>query len=200
MQDRSHFLAQMRRQFSFMERSCHAYDSGGLDEAIRLATSVRVIVHNTKNSTSLLSHLGASKIRFLSTVDSSKVNLNTCNFFYGLGGMRFDAEGQSGPYPLLEETNFQQPMPAEKWWEQVVYVSRPIIVRRRDLVLAAANQDGGAHVDKKFAPAYEMLQKHMLVRVKRGEPDKVVDYVHLMGLRQVAYEVMHSPELVALLQ
>lgn len=41
-------------------------------------------------------------------------------------------------------------IPVADWWEQVVYVSgNRIKASRRDLVLAAADKDGGAHVDKK---------------------------------------------------
>ena len=180
-----------------MRNSCTSYDAGALHEAIRLATSIRVIVHNTKNSTSLLSHLGARHIRLLSTVAANEISKGTF-MFHGLGGMSFDGDGRMGHMPLLEKAGTSLPTKVEDWWDQVVYVSRPHRVRRRDLVLGAANQDGGAHVDRKLAPTYEMLQKNFLFAVQPGKPDRVVDTIHLMGLRQLAYEVLSSRDLLAL--
>jgi hypothetical protein len=53
------FTGQLQRQLGFMENSARAYDAGHRDEAIRLATSLRVLFHQTPKSTSLLRHLGA---------------------------------------------------------------------------------------------------------------------------------------------
>ncbi|MFJ5956563.1 hypothetical protein ACIQC5_11475 [Paenarthrobacter sp. NPDC092416] len=41
-------------QLEFLDSSCAAYDSGSRSEAKRLATTVRVLLHDTKQSTSLL--------------------------------------------------------------------------------------------------------------------------------------------------
>ncbi len=42
------FRDQLRRQLRYIENSCQAYDQGDIDEGIRIATSLRVILHNTK--------------------------------------------------------------------------------------------------------------------------------------------------------
>jgi hypothetical protein len=50
------------------------------------------------------------------------------------------------------------PQPVHKWWkEQVIYAFEGRNYSRSDLVLAAANQDGGAHVDDKLKSFYEDL-------------------------------------------
>jgi len=66
-QDLGRLTQQLRRQLGYLERSAARYDSGQLDEGIRIATTIRVLVHDTRNSTSLLSHLGAKSIAFATT-------------------------------------------------------------------------------------------------------------------------------------
>lgn len=57
------------RQLRFLERSAAAFDAGYRDEAIRIATTVRLMVHQTQASTSLLTLLGArNTVKLVSTV------------------------------------------------------------------------------------------------------------------------------------
>ncbi|NNC12892.1 hypothetical protein HII28_13525 [Planctomonas sp. JC2975] len=52
------FQASLRDQLSFIDASAHAYDMGPYAESLRLATTIRVLVHDTPSSRSLLAHLG----------------------------------------------------------------------------------------------------------------------------------------------
>ena len=61
------FRQRLRQQLSFIENSCAAYDSGETEEAIRVATCLRVLFHQTRNSTSLLTHLNATDVELFST-------------------------------------------------------------------------------------------------------------------------------------
>ncbi len=49
---------QLKRQIGYLERSCSMFDSGIDEEAQRLATTIRVLFHDTRQSTSLLTLLG----------------------------------------------------------------------------------------------------------------------------------------------
>ena len=62
------FKAHLFRQLGFLWRSCQAYDEGHIDEAVRIATVIRVLIHDTQASTSLLKHLDAENILLSSTV------------------------------------------------------------------------------------------------------------------------------------
>ena len=62
------FMKQLDKQVRYIETSAKAYDAGDTDEAIRIATSLRVILHQTKSSTALLSHLKATFTRIMTTV------------------------------------------------------------------------------------------------------------------------------------
>jgi hypothetical protein len=59
---------QLQKQLGFLTRSCRDYDLGESDEAIRIATTIRVLIHQTPKSTSLLKHLNSTTINLLSTV------------------------------------------------------------------------------------------------------------------------------------
>ena len=72
-----------------------------------------------------------------------------------------------------------------------------------DLVLGAANKDGGAHVDVMLEPKYERVLEglgwSMTVNPDNEPPeDGACKHGHLAALRQMGYEVLHSPGLLAL--
>ena len=51
----------------FSKRSAQLYDSGQEDESLRLATTMRVVFHETPNSTSLLTHMQLTGTKMLSS-------------------------------------------------------------------------------------------------------------------------------------
>jgi hypothetical protein len=52
------FAEQYREQLSFLRSSAASYDVGEQPEAKRLALGIRILLHDTRHSTSLLTHLG----------------------------------------------------------------------------------------------------------------------------------------------
>ena len=67
--DLARLREQLSRQLSFLERSASAFDAGHRDEAIRIATTVRVMIHETQKSACLLTLLRArNSIKLVSTV------------------------------------------------------------------------------------------------------------------------------------
>src|SRR5665213_2469278 len=61
------FIEKFEEQLRFLARSSILFDQGHEDEAIRLATSLRVIFNDTKSSISLLTHLGFKHENMLSS-------------------------------------------------------------------------------------------------------------------------------------
>ncbi len=85
---------------------------------------------------------------------------------------------------------------------------RNIFIRRKDLILGAANKDGGAHVDADLDPDYEFLASvgalHMYadeVHLANGKTVRLppLKDAHLVYLRQMGYEVLKSLDLRMLL-
>ena len=207
---------QLRRNVGFVRRSCELFDQGHTDEAIRIATARRILLHDTSRSVSLLKHLGFK--------DRIKLN-SSCYppppsvlWFEGMCRLTLEVSGhdvrrQLDPV-LDEEAHPHVPVPIQEWWEMPVYVRTRLVrnssgqdeteetfLRRRDIILAAANKDGGAHVDEKLEPNYERLAASGALgmyanRITVGDGTVVnlppIRDAHLIYLRQMGYEVLHS--------
>lgn len=170
---RRRFKDQLKRNVGFIQRSCELFDQGHTEEAIRIATALRVLLHDTQKSRSLLTHL---KIKSIMKLNSS------CHpppsgvlWFEGMGRLNLNLsenyEVSRWLDPVLdEEAHRHIPVPIRQWWEMPVYVRTQFVrnssgqdetqhthLRRKDIILAAANRDGGAHVDEKLEPNYERL-------------------------------------------
>jgi hypothetical protein len=194
------FIEHLRRQLGFLERSCASYDAGYKDEAIRIATIIRVLIHNTRASTSLLKHLNETTINLLST--TTEPSPQTISFI-GLGIMRITG-GKSDYVPKLGDgPSINASVPVIKWWDQIVMVLNGQRISRKDIVLAAANKDGGAHVDAELSAEYKALAKDGAVgsfvyQTQDARVEAPIQGAHLVSLRQLGYELLHSPELIKL--
>ncbi len=195
------FHAHLARQLAFLKRSCESYDAGATDEAIRIATIIRVLIHNTKSSTSLLKHLNATTINLLSTTDGATPNTV---MYFGLGTMRL-GDGCCRYFPSLDFGPVKKMIPVSQWWDQIVFVLDPQTrLSRRKIILSAANQDGGAHVDASLSKEYEALSSdgaigHYTYGSNVKEVHQPIEDVHFVAIRQMAYELLDSPDLNALL-
>lgn len=188
------FPEQLRRQLTFIERSAAAYDEGIHEEALRIAVNLRVIFHDTKRSVSILKHLGAKgSVSVLSSLRpghtiNPKTGIHTGVFLIGL-----TPEGLKPPLASAERREF---LSAKKWWDECVYCWE-MPLTRRDMVLAAANQDGGAHVDANPDGKTRSLVKSMgSVKAHAEAAEIPLNNQHFHFLRQFAFEVLNSPDLV----
>jgi hypothetical protein len=203
------FAQHLRKQLGFLERSCAGYDAGYKEEAIRIATVIRVLIHDTANSTSLLQHLGALGITLLSTcpdMDAQFTDLSgysACSF-RALGIMRITAEKGAELVPGLGEKDCRTMVSVQKWWEQIVWVlDRSTKLTRKSIVLTAANKDGGAHVDSALTKEYRLLSSDGAAGSYVGKVGGIefqgeIQDAHLISLRQLGYELLNSPDLVGL--
>jgi hypothetical protein len=189
------FLEQLQRQKSFLQRSCEIYDRGDTDEAVRIAVALRVLFHDTQSSTSLLSHLGIKQTTSVLTTlrpgfsKDSKAGVMTISIPFWLGS---DGDRRP-PLDCLERNEF---VTVKEWWEQVVMGSNEMPTRKA-VILGAANQDGGAHVDA--APNDVMKELLAGVGTYQGNQSGVLRTAkltnhHLPLLRQFAHEVLNSPD------
>lgn len=194
----SDFKSHFRRQISFLETSCRLYDQGDVAEAIRLAVTLRVLLHDTKNSTSLLTHLQAKPLLLLSTAITFKkpqsLNLPLVCSRIAVPDFTFKA------YPIFNTCERRDQVSFETWWrkERIIELNGKTL-HRRELILIAANQDGGAHVDETIDPTYDLTRLGAGMEVefvlKGGLPKKsaLFENVHFASLRQIAYEILNSP-------
>jgi hypothetical protein len=209
MSNTSQLKEYLRTHLNFLIKSAAAFDNGERDEAIRTAVSMRVLLHDTRNSISLLTHLNAKNIFLTSTcaqIPTGAVIGSGSMFYY-----RVQATPH-GPRTIVKPClNDGPPIPpyhlkAEEWWNQIVFVlshGNDPRISRKDIVLVAANRDGGAHVDQNLTPQYESLKKAggtwTYFDYKIGDEQKTFTFenIHQVLIRQMAYELLNSPALLA---
>lgn len=188
---------QLERQISFLERSCKAYDEGAFDEAIRIATTIRTLVHNTQNSHALLSQMGIQEK--LSFVDTGTYRHLLDTFLsewvkrehpgssiatrspsdVGLVEAGKAGEGRVGWYAPLRLLRHHPNSPLSNgtrsistfnsWWtDPLIESSKLKSFSRSQLTLIMANQDGGAHVDPELDADYQDLCLDPLMQAEYG--------------------------------
>lgn len=188
------FTAQLRKQLKFIAASAAAYDAGDLDEGVRIATSVRVILHDTGRSVSILSHLNSKSVPLLSSLSPEQLPAPGAGRFAD----RATVFTEAGLRPRTHLTRGQAAryVPATEWWEELVYIMDEATVTRGSLVRNAANKDGGAHVDSEIPAEYLQMRSGWQSRTAGAEP---VDFaINMSGLRMLAFELLSSPELLNL--
>lgn len=187
------FQEHLAKQLGFLERSCASFDSGSHDEAIRIATVIRVLIHQTKASTSLLKHLNATTINFLSTCEGAGLK---SLIYMGMGVVSMHADGTTTYKPNLSDSPFTTFIPVSKWWDTFVFISGATRLSRKKIVLSAANQDGGAHVDHSLDTAYEELKAagfagSVYYNNGNSTTETKLEGAHLIALRQMGYELLN---------
>lgn len=229
------FKDKLAEQLRWLQNSCESYDRGEKSEAIRIAQSLRVLMHDTfdrrgrPRSVSLLTHLKAKdKVKLYSTIDPPPDAIE----YHGMGRVFINVSNDLKVVtrriePVLDfEARPPVPVSVQEWWEMPVYVSRiddagmrvagslaattgqNFCIARKDIILGAADKEGGSHVDEKPAPDYERLSSAGVLKMYEGEIQLVngcvvrlppLEDAPFVFLRQMGYEVLQSPGVRGLL-
>jgi uncharacterized protein YchJ len=195
-------IALLAEQVRFLQNSATAFDSDHEDEAKRLATTLRVLLHDTATSHSVLEQLGVkTKMAYADTAQP----INSASLAETPGLVIFKVSPEGGRYvPALERlapSRVKIPIAFEPWWNNTVSKFSDLTLSRRDYVLVAANKEGGAHVDQKLDKRYEALRNsEMAVYYETDAEDNIIreepfeGNLFLAAVRQIAYEVIRTIE------
>ncbi len=184
---------QLQDQLAFLERSCAAYDDGYTDEFKRLAVTLRVLVHDTPRSHSLLQQVDMKGGNFLAY--STPIDGRNLLPDWPLGFVRMGPESVA-LLPALDDAGVApRSMQFDDWWLEPVYrdPSAGITLNRKTIVLAVANKDGGAHVDPKIDDQYAHLVNKgagLIAQTPHGEI--AIDDLEKVCLRHIAFEALMS--------
>lgn len=185
----------LEEQIDFLKASTSSYDGGFQGEIKRLAISVRVLVHDTSNSTSLLTLLDNKQIDFADT--SLPFDENNKMSHSSLIQMCMGKKGTK-ILPFLDDGPFNRKINFDKWWNGIVFVDKNRNeFSRKEIVLALANKEGGAHIDKKLDQRYSDLRKQNTLGWYVGTFDgKQVpgDDQVPATMRQIAHEILKTIE------
>lgn len=180
------------QQLSFLKRSADAFDSGHEEEALRLAATVRVLVRDTNLSKSLLSQLNLKEIPF---VDSS-FNFDEENKNPHCGLVMMAVGKRNGFIPPLDSGPMQgKTLTFDDWWGAKVFKdSNGTCFSRKKIILCAAEEDGGVHVDPALTESYRALLKENTIGFQWRNVDGTVPVGSPVypTIRQIAHEVLKS--------
>jgi hypothetical protein len=196
-QNQDDLLQHLKEQIFFLQASSLSYDRGFISEAKRLAVVIRVLLHDTSQSQSLLSQMNKKGIFFFDTASHYEPrNL------LAYSGLAIIAVGQeTGSYiprfsiPPRPGLGSPKLLPFNEWWESIVVVDmNRNRFSRRDLVLSLCNKDGGAHIDPKLDVAYAALTRNasMGMIYKTPSTSGLVESIEFASVRQIAHEVLMS--------
>lgn len=196
---------EVAKQLNFIVSSCRLYDEGRFEEAMRIAVAARVLFHNTKMSQAIIGgHVLANGLKLTSTTMFKPGSSTKDSHVLGFIGM-CPSMGSFRPY--LDDTKRKTAIPWLDWWEIEPILSLNKyheVVTRRQLILACANKDGGAHVDSVKPKEYERLEDgigfEVVVRFegKTEETRVKLRYANLAALRQIGHEILLSDDLTKL--
>src|SRR5690348_11210645 len=186
----SELRMELNEQLLLLEHACQSFDDGLEPIGKHIALSLRVLLHQSDHSQSLLEQLGLRSKRFMDTAfDLNPKNLLTeCP----LTAIQL---GQTSKYVALCQTGSDHRshrwLPFHLWWNNnVIKDEKGRFFNRRELVLNVANTDGGGHVDPTLDEAYMDLSRNNSLGwvfghgdVQRPFPPPV-----MACIRQIAYE------------
>jgi hypothetical protein len=211
-------VRQLDKQLRYIDTSAGGYDAGEKDEAIRIGTSLRVIFHQTQASTSLLRHLGGTYTRIMTSLTKPPYPQDwfsplavVCGTVHIPEHHRKDCPHHQPPTfigptyyrPFLDGVRLARQVQAPDWWgNEPAMILHHRKTTRKDVVLWAANKDGGAHVDEKLPIDYVHLSNCIKIGISNDPTDEAkfqtAKDAHLAMLRQMAHEVLKSPDLLKL--
>lgn len=183
----------LEEQLEFLKLSCTSFDNGFTGEIKRLAVSVRVLVHDTNASTSLLKLANKKTISFVDTSDPFD-DENVLSHS-SLVQIHMSPHGAK-PRAHLDDAIQPDSIPFDAWWNGIVLVdSNRNEFSRKDIVLYLANKDGGAHVDHEIDEKYHNLRnKNSLGWITvLGDGREIEGEDHVPAtMRQIAHELIKS--------
>lgn len=182
----------LNEQIGFMLSSAEAFDSGNLAEGKRLAVALRILLHESRQSKSLLGQLGMLDQVFL---DSSSPhlaeNLLTHTGLLGVVVGTNDPPHHLAKLDLDPDVQTYSTVEFKFWWEETVIIDdlKGSQFTRKDIVRSIADMDGGAHVDSTLDEKYAKIREEPFWQYLNGLP---ILGVELHSVRQIAHEVLRT--------
>jgi len=195
----------LAEQLLFLDSSCESFDAGRLEECKRLATHVRVVVHDgpvppnkkRRQSKSLLTHLGVKQTIGMHdpVVDVALRASQSTGKYVGAGLADIELGATLRYVPRYLHTGLGDLVPFDEWWESPrMWPAQGPSVSRREVVDWLANKDGGAHIDENLPATYAALTEDGAMGITfnhPGLPPETPSPVPV-AMREIAEEVRNS--------
>lgn len=177
-------------QLNFIQSSIREFDMGRENEARRIATSLRIMFHETSTSHSLIKQMNLKNSFQLFSSGGLYTPSNLLSSWTLLSmesspnGLYYRPSGNAGGRTFF--------LKYEDWWNEIIFDDKNNVFSRKDIICYVANQDGGAHVDSALKENYAKLTKHNSLGWTDGMGNPVLNNPAYNAIRQIAYEVLVS--------
>ena len=154
-------LAKLREQLELLHSSVSAFYDGQFAEALRIATSIRVLVHETTNSKALLTQIRPDGLALEIPGYTEGARLGEDEVIRFAVGIRLGPGASVAPAADVNSSHYSLTT-IGAWWSRAVFrfqskLGTQLTYSRKQVVLILANHEGGAHVDKNEDPDYVRL-------------------------------------------
>ncbi len=198
------------QQLGFLKSSCISFDKGNYAEAIRISTSLVILLLNKGHNKSLLEQTGRSGIQFKNTCMHMPKAIPTKEIAIQAESLLARIDIGLGTYmPLYDDNNGNANLVSfEEWWDMNVLYSldHRHTLSRGELITIMRNQDGGGHVDPQLEEKYAAFTIREEASMQLAKPGRVIDidgptnpedWFNVSGrelstMRQIAHEVLAS--------
>ena len=156
--DKENILARLKEQMEFLRTSLLAFYEGNFAESVRIATIIRVLVHETGSSKPLLKQATPNGLQ-LPILDHRGERAEYEEI------MAFSVSIRLG-FPVAPAVDLGSShyslSTVGAWWYRTVFTfpsrfGTQLVHRRKHVVLVLANKEGGAHLDENEDPDYRRL-------------------------------------------
>lgn len=156
-------------QLEFLRKSSSDYDGGETREYKRLALALRVLLHSTRTSQSVVQQLNWNNLEFFS--GSTGVHPDNELPDFGLVALTITDKREWKWVPTnLGAGDQMRKVHFEQWWTgPVLKDGKNHEFSRKEIVLSVADQDGGAHVDPTLNEAYHDFSRSNSMSFHAGD-------------------------------
>ena len=161
----SELLESLNQQIDLLHLSCNNFDNGNMNAALYMASTIRVLLHHTEKSFSILNQLKTCfNIDIPDFYDngnnlydpSAIVRSNLSNYKVEVIS---DSEVKMNVCPILSKSN--NLVDFESWWHNISIYWETYTLSRKDIILLLANKEGGSHVDPKIPEELMLLKRNI---------------------------------------
>lgn len=191
--------------------SAHSYDKGNFAQAKNMSSIIRLILRDIENprpnnrTVSILKHLQRKdSMKFYNTGYEASDPLLSISLV-GMVDVPISSPDskqlkQHIYLPVLDKSNFIDVkwLTFDQWWNSVIVVDKSddsdIIIKRKWLILAMAQQGGGAHLDavdnvEELYLSLATAKKSILKTIDNGV-EVPIQFIHYALVRQITHELI----------
>lgn len=199
-QSQSDLEKHLADQLELLKQLCNIYDNGSTVSAKAMATTIRVLLHDTRNSKSLLSQLNKKDTLFYDTAEvitEPQPGTQRAGSFSALLGIGVGATGGYIPYFDKMPGHVARRVSFDDFWNEIIFIDHNNnTFTRKEVVLYVANQDGGSHVDPDLEEKYVQLSRQNSLGWLTSTSEQVewteLSGAELVSIRQIAHELLRT--------